>query len=58
MIYATKRWICEELCTIATGEEVAVVQAQFVGERLRLRIVSESVQLVHSDNGAFPVEES
>ena len=38
----------KELCTIATGEEVEVVAAEFVGERLRLRIISEDVQLVHS----------
>eukprot|EP01043_Picozoa_sp_COSAG02_P014110 COSAG02_NODE_576_length_20112_cov_13.577625_3_plen_2119_part_00 len=36
----------DELCTVAAGERILAVEAKFVGERLWLRVTSNSVKLV------------
>ena len=55
-VHANEALESAELCTIATEERVQAVEAKFVGERLRLRIKSDSVKLVaepeQPDSGA------
>lgn len=46
VVRATEDLESDELCMVATGETVQAVEGKFVGERLRLRITSDSVNLV------------